>query len=104
MGTSYFFDEAKMLELIKDRRYMTVWWALMWRSLVAMLVGFFGGSILGFVIGFILGSAGISILVIKIVCGIAGAILGFGTSLYPLKFLIGKDLGGFRLEIVHNEN
>ena len=89
-----------MFKLLKDRKYMTVWWALAWRSLIAMLASFIAGGVSGFVIGFILGISGAPMLVIKIVCGTVGALLGLWISLYPLKMVIGEDLGGFKLEIV----
>ena len=50
------------------------------------------GGIIGAIIGAILGAAGVSIDIIRVI-----------GSLFPLAWVLGKDLGGYKLEITQNQ-
>jgi hypothetical protein len=84
-------------------RVIDVWWALLWRGLIALLAAAVAGGVAGFVVGFILGMLGTSIPAIRIVCGALGAVLGLLISLFPVKLILGRDFGDFRLALVPRE-
>jgi len=51
-------------------------------------------------VGLVLGVAGASVKTIQIVTIPLGLILGIGTSIVPIKMILGKDFGEFRLVLV----
>lgn len=81
-------------------RVVRVWWAYLWRNLIAIVVAMLAGGIIGGILGFILGAAGVSIETIKIVVMPIGAILGLAISIFPMKMILGKNFGEFRLVLV----
>lgn len=81
-------------------RTLRIWWALVWREFVAALVAVIGGAVLGFIVGFILGILGIPVSLIKVVTGSIGGALGLAISVVPVKLIIGRDFGGFRLVLL----
>jgi hypothetical protein len=85
------------------RRALRIWWSYLWRNLIAIIVAMLLGGIVGFVIGFILGSLGISVETIQLITAPIGAVIGLVISVFPLKMILGKDFGEFRLVLVKNE-
>lgn len=84
-------------------RVVRVWWAYAWRNFVAVLAAVLIGGILGFVLGVILGIVGIAPNTIKVVTAPLGAIIGLALSIIPMKMILGKDFGQFRLVLVSKE-
>ncbi len=83
------------------RRILRVWWALIWRNIVAILVSSLLSAGAGFAIGFVLvGFLGISTPVIENVGGVVGLVIGLGISVFPVKFILGRTYGDFRLVLV----
>lgn len=78
-------------------RAIRVWWAFLWRNLIAILLAMLLGGVLGFIIDYIIAAAGGVITKIQIILGSIGSILGLGTSIVPIKMILGKDFGEFRL-------
>lgn len=81
-------------------RVVRIWWAYCWRNLIAIIVAMLVGAVIGGIFGFILGAAGASATTIKIVVMPIGAILGLVISIFPMKMILGKDFGEFRLVLV----
>lgn len=77
-----------------------VWWALLWRNIIASLIAMIIGIVIGALIGFVLGFFGVPQNIIGIIGGIVGGIIGLAVSLIPVKLVLGKDFGEFRLVIV----
>ena len=78
-------------------RVALVWWAYLWRNLIAIIVSLIAGAILGGILGFMLGAAGFSLGAIQIIVMPIGGILGIAISIFPIKMILGKDFGEFRL-------
>ena len=97
------FNGVKMELEITRNRLVKIWWAHLWRNLIAMVVGFIVGWIIGFIIGFILGGMGASVHTIQLIVGPIGAVLGLAVSIVPMRLILGKDFGEFRLVLVKNE-
>jgi hypothetical protein len=81
-------------------RLLRVWWAYFWRSLVAIVVAMVLGAIVGGILGAIMGVMGVSIQTIQLVTAPLGAILGLVISVFPMKMILGKSFGEFRLVLV----
>ncbi|MSQ47661.1 MAG: hypothetical protein EXR78_04600 [Deltaproteobacteria bacterium] len=81
-------------------RTVTVWWTLFWRNVVALVGGFIAGAILGGVLGLILGLVGASPNTIRIVVSPIAFVLGLAISVVPMKLILGKDFGEFRLVLL----
>jgi hypothetical protein len=63
---------------------------------VAMLIG----MVIGGIIGFVLGAMGVPIRVIQIIVAPFGFVMGLAISVVPLKLILGKDFGEFRLVLL----
>jgi len=85
---------------ITFRRLLRIWWALLWRNVVATACCMVAGGGVGFVVGYFLGSMGVPTGVIQILWGALGAILGFTCTFVPVWWVLGKDFGEFRLVLV----
>lgn len=81
-------------------RVVRIWWAYLWRNLLAVIAAMVLGAIAGGIIGFILGMSGVSVQTIRIICMPIGAILGLAISVVPMKMILGKDFGEFRLVLI----
>ena len=82
-------------------RAAKVWWAYCWRSLLIVVPGsmILGGCV-GGVMGFFLGLLGVPLDVISIVGGTVGFFLGTTLSIVPMKMILGKNFGDFRLSLI----
>ena len=58
------------------------------------------GGIIGFGVGLIFGIMGIPTETIKIVTGFIGALVGIAFSILPMKMILGKDFGEFKLVLL----
>ena len=84
------------------KRAIVVWWAYLWRNLLAIIAGVIIGAIIGGILGFILGAMGTSVETIRTVTMPIGFVLGLLISIVPIKMILNKDFGEFRLVIVKN--
>jgi hypothetical protein len=82
------------------KRAAKVWWSYLWRNLIAIIVAMVIGGIIGAILGFVLGALGASIETIQIITMPIGAIIGLLISIVPIKMILGKDFGEFRLVLV----
>lgn len=74
-------------------RTIQVWWAYVWRNLIAILVAMIVGMGVGAIIGFVMGTIGCSMNAIQIVTGLIGFVIGVVISVFPMKMILGKILG-----------
>ncbi|KAA8985523.1 hypothetical protein [Halospina sp. K52047b] len=85
------------------QRVVKVWWAYLWRSLLAMVAAMILGAIVGFVMGLVLGAAGVGPDTIQLITAPIGGVIGLLISIIPMKLILGKDFGEFRLVLTSNE-
>jgi hypothetical protein len=83
-------------------RTLHVWWAYLWRNLIAMVVGALLGAVVGAGLGFVLGVAGVAPDVIRRLSFVIGLALGLVVSIVPIRMVLGKDFGEFRLVLLAN--
>ena len=83
------------------KRATLVWWSFVWRNLIAIVIAMLVGGIFGFIIGSILGMFGVSTETIQFVVTPIGVVIGLLISIIPLKMILGKDFGEFRLVLLH---
>jgi hypothetical protein len=96
-----FMESGAMEVEITWGRAAKVWWAFWWRTvLIALPASMILGGCAGGVIGFFLGMLGVPLDVISTVGGVMGFVLGLGVSIVPMKMILGKNFGGFRLSLI----
>ena len=81
-------------------RAVRVWWAFLWRSIVAVFASMLICGILGFVIGFVGTLLHVPIPVLYGLVMILSFGIGLAISIVPLKLILGKDFGEFKLVLV----
>ncbi len=81
-------------------RAVRVWWSYLWRNLIAIVVAMIIGMVIGAIIGFILGAMGVPVRTIQILVAPIGFVIGLAISIVPLKMILGKDFGEFRLVLL----
>lgn len=86
------------------KRAIKVWWSYFWRSILAIIAAAFVGGIVGGILGFVLGMFGVAKESIQAVMGPIGFVIGVGISIIPLKLILGKNFGEFRLVLVENQD
>jgi ABC-type uncharacterized transport system permease subunit len=79
-----------------------VWWAYFWRNLIAIIVAIVAGGIVGAILGFVMGMLGVPVRTIQFITGPIGAVIGIALSVVPMKLILGKDFGTFRLVLISN--
>lgn len=84
-------------------RAARVWWAYMWRNLIAIIGVVLLGALIGGILGVIMAMAGASKETIQMVAAPIGWLLGLLISIVPMKMILGKDFGEFRLVLVRKE-
>lgn len=94
--------EIQMELEVTWKRATKVWWAYFWRSLIAMLGAMVIGGIVGGIIGFIIGMMGSSRESIQLLVTPIGMIIGILMSIVPIKLILGKNFGDFRLVLLKN--
>jgi hypothetical protein len=84
-------------------RVLRVWWAYLWRNLIAIIAAFIISFVAGFIITLALASLGVAGPATKLVSQIVGAVIGLAISIVPMWMIIGKRFGTFRLVLVQAE-
>ncbi|MCP4142875.1 MAG: hypothetical protein GY755_21745 [Chloroflexi bacterium] len=86
------------------KRTVKIWWSYLWRNLIAIVVASIIGGIIGGILGFIMGAMGVSLEIIQLVSAPIGGIIGLLISIFPMRLILGKDFGEFRLVLVKSED
>lgn len=85
-------------------RAIKVWWAYLWRNILAVIVAFIVSFVVGAIFGFALGMMGVSNhSVLRGIGGLIGFSIGLGFSVIPMKMILNKQFGEFRLVLLKNE-
>jgi hypothetical protein len=82
------------------KRATRVWWSYLWRNLIAIIIGMLLGGINGFILGFVLSMLGASSETVQFIVMPIGGIIGLLISIVPMKMILGKDFGEFRLVLL----
>ena len=82
------------------KRATRVWWSYLWRNLIALIAAAVLGGIFGFIMGFILAMLGVSSETVQLIVIPVGFIIGLLISIVPMKMILGKDFGEFRLVLL----
>ena len=83
-------------------RALKVWWSYLWRNLIAIICSMLIGGIIGGVIGFIMGGLGASEETIRLAVTPVGFVIGLAISIIPIKLILGKNFGEFRLVLLQS--
>jgi hypothetical protein len=83
-------------------RATRVWFAYFWRNLLALGGGLILGGLLGFVLGMLWQAAGVPPEMGQKVSMLVGAVVGLAVSIIPIRLILGKDFGEFRLVLLAN--
>ncbi len=94
--------EPSMEVEISWRRTWRIWWAYAWRNLLMTLASMVAGGIVGFIVGFLLGLLGVEQQIIQYITGSLGFVIGFLLSVLPMRMILGKNFGDFRLVLIRN--
>lgn len=86
------------------KRAFRVWFAYIWRNLIAIFASMAAGAIVGGILGLIMGMLGFSNEVVRIVVMPISVILGLAISIIPMKLILDKDYGEFRLVLLSNSD
>jgi ABC-type amino acid transport system permease subunit len=84
------------------KRAIHVWWAFLWRSIIASILGSIIAAILGGIVGVIMGLMGFSPTAISVFSFILGFVIGLAISVVPVKLIIDKNYGEFELVLQSN--
>ena len=77
-----------------------VWWAYLWRLVVCGIGSSIVGGIVGAIIGLVLAILKVPKEAIIFVSLPVGLLIGTLSSIIPMKLILGKDFGDFRLVLV----
>ena len=83
-------------------RAIRVWWSLAWRSIIAAIVAMVFGGVVGFIVGVVGAILQLPIQAIQSVAAVLGIVIGLPISVVPIKLILGKDYGEFRLVLLSN--
>ena len=82
------------------KRAARVWWSYLWRNLIAIVVSMLLGFIAGYILSSIMDMFGASTEKVQFVVTPIGGIIGLLISIVPIKMILGKDFGEFRLVLL----
>jgi hypothetical protein len=84
-------------------RTFRVWWAFLWRNLIATVVAMVMAMVFGFVVGVVGTLLGLPLEAITAIAFPIGFLIGLAITIIPLRLILGKDFGEFRLVLVANQ-
>jgi len=96
-----FIGVIKMEELeVTWGRVLKIWWSYVWRNLLAIIGAMVVGGLVGGIIGFVMGALGMSAEAIRMVVAPVSGAMGVAISIVPMKLILGKNFGEFRLVLL----
>ncbi|MBX2821191.1 MAG: hypothetical protein KTR29_15960 [Rhodothermaceae bacterium] len=95
---------------VTNARVLRVWWEYLWRTILvtigSMVVAGLVGGIIGFGLGIFMTMGGYQQDEIQAVARpvgmVLGGVIGLVFSIIPMKLILGKSFGDFRLVLVKN--
>ncbi len=88
---------------ITPRRALRIWWSFAWRSAIATLATIMVSMVIGFFLGMVLALVHVAPTMIRLIAMPVGFVIGLIISFFPLRMILGKDFGEFRLVLVARE-
>lgn len=85
------------------KQIIRIWWALTWRNICAIFLATCLIFFLTYIATVALGLLGVSESIVYILMLTVGALVGLGISIFPIRMLVGKNLGEFRLTIIKSD-
>ena len=82
------------------KRVIRVWWAYLWRNLAVIIISMIGMFVFGMIVGMISHLLGFEKSAIQTTTALFGFIAGICVSVLPIKWILGKDFGDFRLVLI----
>lgn len=82
------------------KRTAKVWWSQAWRGIFALLAAILVGAFAGFLLGLVSALVGLSQQAIATISMPLGFIIGLVATIVPVKLILGKDFGEFRLVLL----
>jgi ABC-type glycerol-3-phosphate transport system permease component len=79
---------------------LRLWWAYLWRGILATIGAMILGALVGAILGFGMGAAGFPLEAIKFVGTIVGGVIGLAVSFVPMWLILGRNYGEFRLVLL----
>jgi len=83
-------------------RVIRIWWAYLWRNLIAALVSIIIAFIIAIAADFVLRTFQVSETIIKIITMFIVFVVSLIIGIFPMKMIIGKKFRDFSLIIVKN--
>jgi hypothetical protein len=83
-------------------RAIRVWLSYLWRVILVTIAGTVLSGVFGFILGLVWTIVGLPMLVLQPVAMVAGLAIGLAITVVPIKLILGKDYGEFRLVLVAN--
>lgn len=77
-----------------------IWWALTWRGMVVMLVSGIIGGLLGAMLASVFSGSQPLPEVTQMFAQLLGAVIGAAASVVPVRVILGRDFGDFRLVLL----
>lgn len=84
-------------------RALRVWWAFFWRNLVGIVIAVLLSAVIGALLNVVLSAAGVSPETVSRVAMPFGVMLGIAASVVPIKLILGRGFGDFRLVLVSRQ-
>ena len=84
------------------KRAARVWLAYLWRNMLAIIAAMILGGIVGGIFAFILSMLGVPQEIIMFIVSPIAFVSGIGISIIPIKLILNKDFGEFRLVLIEN--
>jgi hypothetical protein len=81
-------------------RVLRVWWAFLWRHLIATIFAVLVGGVLGAIIGGLIGVTGGNLEGAKLYLRLLGGLIGLVISFVPPWFVLNRNYGDFRLALI----
>jgi hypothetical protein len=83
-------------------RTLRIWWAYLWRNLVALVLAVLLAGMVGMMVGVILDALDLSVQTVNWVNGAIGLGIGLAATVVPLWLILGKNFGEFRLVLLRS--
>jgi hypothetical protein len=81
-------------------RAICVWWSYLWRSIIAASLGMVFALVICVIVAIVGLTLGLPSLAIQSVGLVLGIVNGLAISVVPIKLILGKDYGEFRLVLL----
>ncbi len=83
-------------------RAVNIWISFVWRNLIAISLASIISGFIAFGFAFLLPKMGYSIEVVRALVWPLGLVVGLASSILPIKMIINKNYGEFRLVLLAN--